>query len=57
MMREGDEVNPGAVRTEEFINSFRYEYPTPTDGMAFAVSTEAASCPWAEGHWLVRVGI
>ncbi len=57
MIREGDEVNPGAVRTEEFINSFRYDYPAPKDGKAFSISTEAARCPWADGHWLMRVGI
>ena len=57
MIRDGQAVNPGAVRTEEFINAFRYEYPAPPDGKAFAVSTEAARCPWADGHWLVRVGI
>lgn len=57
MIREGQAVKPGAVRTEEFINAFRYEYPAPQDGKAFAISTEAARCPWADGNWLVRVGI
>ena len=57
MIRAGDTVPRGAVRTEEFINAFRYDYPAPADGAAFAVSSEAAVCPWAEDHWLVRVGI
>jgi Ca-activated chloride channel homolog len=57
MIRAGQPVPPGAVRTEEFINSFRYEYPAPVDGKAFAVATETARCPWADGHWLVRIGI
>ncbi|MFM7182493.1 MAG: vWA domain-containing protein [Verrucomicrobiales bacterium] len=57
MSREGQAVDPGAVRTEEFINSFRYDYPAPQDGKAFSISTEAAHCPWADGHYLVRVGI
>lgn len=57
MIRDGQAVVPGAVRAEEFINAFRYDYPSPKNGKAFGISTEAASCPWAEGHWLVRVGI
>ncbi len=48
---------PGAVRIEEFINYFRYDYPQPKDDKPFSVTTEVASCPWAAEHRLVRIGL
>ena len=50
---------PDAVRIEELINYFPYDYapPAPDSGQAFAVHLEAASCPWAPLHRLVRIGI
>lgn len=46
-----------AVRVEEFINYFRYEYPEPQGEHPFSITTELAACPWNETHKLVRVGI
>ncbi len=48
---------PDAVRIEELINYFRYEYPQPTGSAPFSVTTEAAGCPWARDHKLVLVGL
>ena len=50
---------PDAVRLEELINYFPYDYapPAPDSGQAFAVHLEAASCPWAPEHRLVRIGL
>src|SRR5262249_38673740 len=48
---------PGAVRIEEMINYFRYEYPQPEGDKPFSVTTEVASCPWAADHRLVRIGL
>ena len=48
---------PDAVRIEELINYFRYEYPQPTGSAPFSVTTEAAACPWARDHKLVLVGL
>ena len=50
---------PDAVRVEELINYFPYDYapPAPDSGKAFAVHLEAAACPWAPEHRLVRIGI
>ncbi len=48
---------PDAVRIEELINYFRYEYPQPTGSAPFSVTTEAAACPWAKDHKLVLVGL
>lgn len=46
-----------AVRVEEFINYFSYDYAQPTDDKPFAVNMEVASCPWNESHKLLRVGL
>ncbi|WP_255518137.1 VWA domain-containing protein [Fulvivirga sp. M361] len=46
-----------AVRTEEFINYFNYQYPSPTDGHPFATITEVAECPWNNKNKLVHIGI
>ncbi|MDD4931874.1 MAG: VWA domain-containing protein [Methylacidiphilaceae bacterium] len=55
---EGRTLPPkGAVRIEELINYFPYDYPGPTGDDPFSVSMESASCPWAPKHRLVRIGI
>jgi Ca-activated chloride channel family protein len=46
-----------AVRIEEFINYFHYEYPEPQGEHPFSITTELAACPWNASHKLVRVGI
>ncbi len=47
----------GAVRVEELINYFSYDYPDPEPGSSFSVTTEVAACPWTPGHKLVHIGI
>jgi len=47
----------GAVRIEEMVNYFDYEYAQPTDGSPFAVHTEISSCPWNTNHRLVHIGL
>jgi Ca-activated chloride channel family protein len=47
----------GAVRIEELINYFDYDYPQPKDGRPFAVNIEAARCPWEPKHLLARIGL
>lgn len=46
-----------AVRIEELINYFPYDYEAPTGAHPFAVHTEVATAPWAPEHLLVRVGL
>ena len=48
---------PGAVRIEEMVNYFPYEYPQPKTDQPFAVDMEAAACPWNGNNRLVRVGL
>ena len=47
----------GAVRIEEMINYFSYDYPDPPDGQPFSVNVGAAPCPWQGRHRLVRIGL
>ena len=46
-----------AIRIEEMINYFTYNYPQPTDNKPFTVATEVAGCPWDTNHRLLRIGI
>jgi Ca-activated chloride channel family protein len=46
-----------AVRVEEMMNYFRYDYAPPTDGRPFATHMEVCECPWNATHRLVRIGI
>src|SRR5512133_782213 len=46
-----------AVRIEELVNYFDYDYPAPRGGEPFSITTEMASCPWNERHRLLRIGL
>jgi secreted protein with Ig-like and vWFA domain len=46
-----------AVRIEELVNYFDYDYTPPTGDVPFAANVEVASCPWTPEHRLVRIGI
>jgi len=48
---------PDAVRVEEFINYFAYDYPQPTGADPFSVTTEVGECPWNPSHRLLHVGL
>ncbi|HAH07345.1 MAG TPA: hypothetical protein DCM05_12630 [Elusimicrobia bacterium] len=48
---------PDAVRIEEFVNYFGYDYPEPQGEHPFSIITDAASCPWNPEHQLVRIAI
>ena len=58
LIREGRRPPQDAVRVEELINYFTYDYPVArTSGHPFAVSTEVAPCPWNSQNLLVRIGL
>ncbi|MCI5081589.1 MAG: VWA domain-containing protein, partial [Saprospiraceae bacterium] len=46
-----------AIRLEEFVNYFNYDYPQPDGDTPFSVQTEITDCPWANGHKLMMVGL
>jgi len=46
-----------AVRIEELVNYFPYDYPQPQGEHPMAVTAEVAECPWNTRHQLVRIGV
>jgi Ca-activated chloride channel family protein len=56
-LNDGQLPPKDAVRIEELINYFDYDYPLPNDGRPFSIIADAAPCPWNNGHRLVRIGI
>ena len=46
-----------AVRIEEMVNYFPYDYQPPDDETPFAARIEVAACPWNSGHRLARIGL
>ncbi|MBP6991330.1 MAG: von Willebrand factor type A domain-containing protein [Spirochaetes bacterium] len=46
-----------AVRIEEMINYFDYDYPQPEDGHPFSITTEVSGCPWNRENRLVHIGL
>ena len=48
-----------AVRIEEMVNYFDYDYPAPEEGSAspLRVSPELAPAPWNPNHLLLRIGL
>jgi Ca-activated chloride channel homolog len=57
-LRNGQLPPPEAVRAEELINAFSYHYTPPNERRTpFAVHADTASCPWDDGHRLVRIGL
>lgn len=56
-LQNGQLPPPDAVRIEELLNYFQFNYQTPSDQHPFAVHLEAAECPWNRGHRIIRVGL
>jgi Ca-activated chloride channel family protein len=57
-LNQGQLPPEDAVRVEEFINYFNYDYPLPEDRTTpFQVSTEIAPTPWNSKTHLLRIGI
>ncbi len=46
-----------AIRLEEMVNYFNYQYPAPKGDQKFGVLTDLAPCPWNADHKLLRIGI
>lgn len=59
MLMQQSQLPPaGAVRIEEMVNYFPYEYSNPAgDERPFGVHVETGSAPWAHEHRLVKIGI
>ncbi|MBF9235880.1 von Willebrand factor type A domain-containing protein [Hymenobacter sp. BT683] len=58
-LNEGQLPPRDAVRVEEMLNYFRYDYAAPPTASPdpVRISTELAVCPWNTAHQLARIGI
>ncbi|MEM9857496.1 MAG: von Willebrand factor type A domain-containing protein [Bacteroidota bacterium] len=56
-LNQGQRPPKDAVRVEEMINYFHYDYPQPKGKKPFSVSTEIATAPWNSEHKLVHIGL
>jgi Ca-activated chloride channel family protein len=56
-VRDGAPPPRDAVRIEELVNYFAYDYPDPRGEHPFAVVAEVGAAPWNPRHQLVHVGI
>jgi Ca-activated chloride channel homolog len=57
LLNHGSLPAPDAVRVEEMINYFDYDYPQPTGDHPLGIHVEMAQAPWAPRHRLVRIGL
>ncbi|MBR0218382.1 MAG: von Willebrand factor type A domain-containing protein [Clostridia bacterium] len=57
MILAGKAVPADAVRVEEMLNYFQYDYPQPENGDPFGVFLELAPCPWNQDTLLLQVGL
>lgn len=57
LLNDGQLPPADAVRIEELVNYFSYDYPAPTNQTPFAARMEVAPAPWRTNHYLVRVAL
>lgn len=57
LLNQGRLPPPRAVRLEELVNYFSYDYPEPAGDHPLSVTTECSTCPWQPEHQLLRVGV
>jgi Ca-activated chloride channel family protein len=56
-LNNGQKPPTDAVRIEEMINYFNYDYPQPDNGHPFAIVQELANCPWNNESMLLHIGL
>jgi len=56
-LNQGQLPPSGAVRIEEMINYFKYDYPQPVGEHPFSINTEISDAPWNKDHKLVLIGL
>lgn len=56
-LNQGQLPPAGAVRIEEMVNYFTYDYPQPKDKAPFSINTEISDAPWNKDHKLVLIGL
>ncbi len=56
-LNDGQMPPKDAVRIEELINYFEYDYPQPMGNLPFSVNTEVAICAWNPKNKIVSIGL
>ena len=56
-INKGELPPADAVRTEELVNYFSYDYPKPAGSDPVKITMESGECPWNASHRLVRIGL
>lgn len=56
-INNGQTVPKDAVRVEEMMNFFHYQYPQPQNEHPFSINTEYSDCAWNSGSKLIRIGL
>jgi Ca-activated chloride channel family protein len=56
-LNDGQMPPKDAVRIEELVNYFEYDYPQPIGNVPFSVNTEVATAPWNSKHKIVSIGL
>lgn len=56
-LASGHKPPKDAIRIEEMVNYFDYEYPQPKGDAPFSISSEVGVCPWNTSHKLVHIGL
>ena len=57
MLKNGQEVPQDAVKIEEMVNYFAYNYPQPTGKDPFSITADVVNSPWNQDAKLVRIGL
>ena len=56
-INNGQTVPKDAVRVEEMVNFFKYNYPLPQNEHPFSINTDYNDCPWNSNNKIVRIGL
>jgi Ca-activated chloride channel homolog len=56
-LNDGQLPPKDAVRIEELVNYFEYDYPQPVGDVPFSVNTEVAAAPWNTKHKILQIGL
>jgi Ca-activated chloride channel family protein len=56
-LNNGQAVPKDAVRVEEMVNFFKYNYPQPKDQHPFSINTEVSESPWNSKNKIQKIGL
>ncbi|WP_163408447.1 VWA domain-containing protein [Flavobacterium ajazii] len=56
-LNNGQQVPKDAVRVEEMVNFFKYNYPQPKDQHPFSINTELSDSPWNSKNKILKIGL